>query len=69
LLDKQIKDASSKIINLGDTIEEKEKEKDKIERNNLVEKSRKRKLKQLIPSFASDGNQTAKKKRSSRSCN
>jgi intein/homing endonuclease len=66
LLDKQIKDASAKIINLGDTIEEKEK--DKIERNNIVEKSRKRKLKQLIPSFASDGNGTAKE-RSSHSCN
>jgi hypothetical protein len=56
LLDKQIKDASTKIINLSDKIEEKEKDKDKIERNKIVEKSKKRKLKQLIPSFASDGN-------------
>ncbi len=56
LLDKQDNDATAKIMDLGDTIEEKEKEKDKIERNKLVQKSRKRKLKQLIPSFASSDN-------------
>jgi hypothetical protein len=41
LLNQQIKDACSKIEVLGDLIVEKEKEKDKVERNKVLEKSKK----------------------------
>ncbi len=51
LLDQQMKDASKKTIDLGDSIEAKEKEKDRNEERKALMKSKKRKLKQLIPSF------------------
>ncbi len=56
MLNKQEDDACSKTIQLGDEIEEKEKEKDRIERNKSISKSKKRKLQEIIPSFASRGN-------------
>lgn len=51
LLDEQIKDICKKIITLGDSIEEKEKEKDRNEERKALIKSNKRKLKEVIPSF------------------